>query len=91
MSNCFEQIPLGEMERGLARSVAIIAHSPLTISKLTGIRFESGHDGFDELQGALLKTPDNKQFSLRQYRGSARHYPNKTESAQSSQPTQFPI
>lgn len=55
------------MERGLARTLAVIGLSPAKITDLAGIKFETANDGFQYLHAALLVTNDGKQFALRQY------------------------
>jgi hypothetical protein len=60
----FEQLPLGEMEAGLARPIATTRIEPAEISRRLGIMFESARDDLDELQAALIRGPSGRQFAL---------------------------
>ena len=60
----FGQLPLAEMEAGLARPIATTRIEPAEISRRLGIRFESAKDDLDELQAALIRSPSGRQFAL---------------------------
>jgi hypothetical protein len=58
------QIPLREMERGLAQPVATVELEPNEISERLGITFEVVQDDLDQLQAALVEGAAGRQFAL---------------------------
>jgi hypothetical protein len=63
----FQQLHLGDMERGLAKELAVYALSPPEITELIGVKFEITQDNLDYCKAALLATADGQQFALRSY------------------------
>ncbi|MGB8353864.1 MAG: hypothetical protein WCD79_08270 [Chthoniobacteraceae bacterium] len=64
MSESFEQLYLGDIERGLAKSIAVLALEPKDITKKTGIKFEITKDDLDYLDAALIRSSSHKQYGL---------------------------
>jgi hypothetical protein len=60
----FQQIPLQQMERGLARPVATLRLEPAEISKRVGLKFETAKDDLDDLEAALFKARTGRQIAL---------------------------
>ena len=69
----FQQIPLQQMERGLARPVATLRLEPAEISKRVGLKFETAKDDLDDLEAALFKARTGRQIALVRHR----HQPNR--------------
>jgi hypothetical protein len=69
----FQQIPLQQMERGLARPVATLRLEPAEIAKRVGLTFETAKDDLDELEAAVFKANSGRQIALVRHR----HQPNR--------------
>jgi hypothetical protein len=69
----FQQIPLQQMERGLARPVATLRLEPAEIAKRVGLTFETAKDDLDDLEAALFKARTGRQIALVRHR----HQPNR--------------
>jgi len=63
-----EQIPLEQMERGLARPVATLRLEPGEIANRVGLKFEIAHDDLDELEAAVFRAASGRQFALVRHR-----------------------
>src|SRR6267142_1333110 len=63
-----QQIPLEQMERGLARPVATLKLEPGEIASRVGLRFEIAQDDLDELEAAVFRTDTGRQFALVRHR-----------------------
>jgi len=63
-----EQLPLREMNRGLAKPIATLGLEPGEISDRIGIKFEAARDDLDELQAALVRSRSGRQFVLVRHR-----------------------
>jgi DNA-directed RNA polymerase specialized sigma24 family protein len=59
-----QQIPLSQMERGLAQPVATIDLEPAEISSRLGVQFENSRDDLDELEAAVVCGKSGRQFAL---------------------------
>lgn len=59
-----EQIPLKQMERGLARPVATLGLEPSEIANRVGLKFEIARDDLDELEAAVFRAGTGRQFAL---------------------------
>jgi len=60
----FDQIPLRDMERGLAKPIATVGMEPNEISKKSGLQFESAEDDLDRLEAALIHSKSGRQYAL---------------------------
>lgn len=63
-SPSFRQIPLKQMERGLALPIATLKLEPDQISERLGLRFDTARDELDELQAAVFSSKGGRQFAL---------------------------
>lgn len=66
------QIPLNQMERGLALPVATLRLEPAEITNRLGFKFETARDDLDDLEAAAFSGPSGNQFALVRHR----HQPN---------------
>jgi hypothetical protein len=66
------QIPLNQMERGLALPVATLRFEPAEITNRLGFKFETARDDLDELEAVAFSGPSGNQFALVRHR----HQPN---------------
>ena len=64
MEKAFKQLHLGDMEHGLAKTIAVLALEPSEVSLRTGLTFETTRDDLDYLQAVLFQTNDGGQFAL---------------------------
>ena len=67
-----QQIPLEQMERGLARPVATLRLEPAEITSRSGLTFETAHDDLDELQAAVFRIATGQEFALVRHRHQPR-------------------
>jgi hypothetical protein len=72
MGKSLRQIPLKQMERGLARPVATLRLEPAEITSRLGLKFETSQDDLDELEAAVFSGSSGQQFALVRHR----HQPN---------------
>jgi len=63
-TSLFEQLPLGEMEFGLAQPIAVARLEPAEFEKKLGLTFEPARDDLDELVTALIRGASGRQFAL---------------------------
>jgi predicted nucleotide-binding protein len=63
-----QQIPLGKMERGLARPIATLKLEPSEITRRLGVEFETTRDDLDELDAAVICSGTGRQFALVRHR-----------------------
>jgi len=63
-SSLFEQLPLGEMEFGLAQPIAVTRAEPDELTQKLGVRFEPARDDLDELVTVLIRGASGCQFAL---------------------------
>jgi hypothetical protein len=63
-----QQIPLKQMEHGLARPVATLRLEPAEITSRVGLKFENTHDDLDELEAAVFRANTGRQFALIRHR-----------------------
>jgi hypothetical protein len=63
-----QQIPLEEMEQGLARPMATLSLEPAEITSRAGLRFETAQDDLDELEAAVFRSDSGRQFALVRHR-----------------------
>ena len=63
-THLLEQLPLGEMEFGLAQPVAVTRVEPAEFAEKLGIRFEPARDDLDELVTVLIRGASGRQFAL---------------------------
>src|SRR4051812_14883391 len=63
----FRQIARHEVQRGLAKSIALLRLEPAEISRRCGITFEPDRDDLDTLLVAAIETPSGRQFGFARY------------------------
>jgi hypothetical protein len=63
-----QQIPLHQMERGLAQPVATLNLEPAEISSRLGVKFETTRDDLDDLDAAVIQSAGGRQFALVRHR-----------------------
>ena len=68
LSRTIEQIPLEQMDRGLACPVATLRLEPAEITNRSGLTFETAHDDLDELQAAVFRVATGQEFALVRHR-----------------------
>lgn len=64
MNKAFKQLHLGDMEHGMAKTLAVLNMEPKELSQRTGLQFEVTRDDLDYLQAALFQTAKGTQFAL---------------------------
>src|SRR3954465_5562894 len=63
----FRQISRDEVQRGLAKPIALLRLEPAEISRRCGITFEPDRDDLDALLVAAIESPTGRQFGLARY------------------------
>jgi hypothetical protein len=66
----FRQIARHEMQRGLAKPIALLRLEPAEISREYGITFEPDRDDLDALLAAAIESPTGRQFGFSRHEHS---------------------